>query len=270
MLMKSYSMLQTSSFTEKQFSDYSRFKHGSKTVARIFGKTLAQKIGQDLFKEQNKSFIIYPAPFNNIPTASSALRDYLLSFLSFEILKSNSKIKQGKVHRLYSYDNDYGRMSKEDRQKAISSDIFSIDKSFILPTDTLVFIDDIKITGSHEERIKELLARENITNEVIFIYLYEYTGDDPVTEDLLNHFCVKNLKDINDIIRNDKFVFNTRVIKFILKADIEEFVSFITYQSDIFQETLYHYSILNEYYNNEKYSVNFSILHSIVTKNNYL
>ena len=44
MLMKSYSMLQTSSFTEKQFSDYSRFKHGSKTIARIFGKTLAQKM----------------------------------------------------------------------------------------------------------------------------------------------------------------------------------------------------------------------------------
>lgn len=101
---------------------------------------------------------------------------------------------------------------------------------------------------------------------MIFIYLVEYTGEDPSIENRLNHDSVKNLKDINDIIRNDKFIFNTRVIKYILKADIEEFVSFITYQSDIFQETLHHYSILNQYHKNSKYEVNFSILHNILNR----
>ena len=77
---------------------------------------------------------------------------------------------------------------------------------------------------------------------------------------------VNNLKDVNNIIRNDKFIFNTRVIKYILKADVEEFVSFITYQSEIFQETLFHYSILNEYHKNKKYKLNFDILNNLINK----
>lgn len=61
-------------------------------------------------------------------------------------------------------------------------------------------------------------------------------------------------------------VFAIIVIKFILKADVQEFVSFITYQSDIFQETLFHYSILNEYHKNSKYRMNFDILKNILCK----
>lgn len=173
-------------------------------------------------------------------------------------------VKQGKINREYSYDDDYGMMSKEDRAKAISSDLFHVDKTFISPDDTLVFIDDIKITGSHEQRIKELLKREKIKNDVIFIYIAKYTGNDPTIEHRLNHCVVNNLKDINDIIRNEEFIFNTRVVKFILKADIENFVSFITYQSNTFKETLFSLSILNNYHTNSKYKTNFDILKNLI------
>lgn len=262
--MNTLSLIKDNNFSEEIYYNYSRFKHGSKTAARLFGKKLGKVIGPQL--PTNKNVVIYPAPYNNVPTASSALRDYLISTLSSTFLENNISVKQGKIHRFYSYDNDYGKMSAEERRKAISSDIFSIDKNFFKSEDLLIFIDDIRITGSHEERVKELLEREGITNEVLFIYLFEYTGNDPVIEHRLNHHSVNNLKDINDIIRNDKFIFNTRVIKYILKADIEEFVSFITYQSDVFQETLYHYSILNEYHKNSQYSINFGILHNLINK----
>ena len=264
--MHTISLLQTSNFDKHIYQDYSRFKHGSKNTARKFGKDLANKIKSENIFSNEESLVFYPAPYNNIPTASSALKDYLVSYLSDEFLNKNISVKQGKVHRLYSYDDDYGKMSKEERDAAISSDIFSIDKQFFTIDDTLVFIDDIKITGSHEKRIKELLEREGIYNKIIFIYLFEYTGDDPVTEHRLNHDSVNNLKDVNNIIRNDKFIFNTRVIKYILKADVEEFVSFITYQSEIFQETLFHYSILNEYHKNKKYKLNFDILNNLINK----
>lgn len=264
--MHTISLLQTDSFNAEVYKDYSRFKHGSKNIARKFGKNLAEEVRKELPNYQGRSLVFYPAPFNNVPTASSALKDYLLSHISTALLDNKISVKQGKVHRLYSYDNDYGQMSKEERDAAISSDIFSIDKTFFHEDEVLVFIDDIKITGSHEKRIKELLEREDITNEVIFIYLFEYTGDDPITEHKLNHDSVNNLKDVNDIIRNDKFIFNTRVVKYILKAEISEFVNFIDYQSDIFQETLLHYSILNEYNKNPKYKMNFDILRNIVEK----
>ena len=155
-------------------------------------------------------------------------------------------------------------MSKEEREKAISSDLFHIDKDFIKERDVLVFIDDIKITGSHEKRICEMLLREGIKNETIFIYIAEYLGNNPQIEHQLNHKKVNNLRDINDIIRNEEFIFNTRVVKFILKQDIENFVNFISYQSKTFQETLFSLSILNDYHRNEKYRINFEILKNIL------
>ena len=258
--MQSITYLTSDSFEESFYENYSKFKHGSRTIARLFGKSLSQVADF----QNDKTYVFFSAPFNNIPTASNALKDYFISNCSKQFLDKNISIKSGRIYREYSYDDDYGNMNKEERMKAISSDIFSIDKSNINPTDVLVFVDDIKITGSHEERIKELIQREGITNEVIFVYLAVYTGSDPTIEHRLNHHSVNNLKTLNTIIRNEEFIFNTRVVKYILRADIEEFVSFITYQSDTFQETLFNLSVLNEYNKNPKYKTNFEILNNLI------
>lgn len=258
--MHTISLYKTNSFNQTFCESYSRFKHGSKTAARNFGKGVAEKCEF----ENNSQLIFYSAPHNNVHTASNAFKDYLLAFCATQFMGRNITVKQGKIDRQYSYDDDYGLMTKQQRTKAISSDLFHIDKKFIQPKDTLVFIDDIKITGSHETRIKELLHREKIKNEVIFIYIAEYTGKSAAIEHHLNHCQVNTLKDINDIIRNEEFIFNTRVIKFILKSDIEHFVSFITYQSHSFKETLFSLSILNNYHTNTKYKNNFEILKNIL------
>lgn len=266
MLTNTLSLIQKDKFTDIELSEYSKFKHGSKTIARGFGKALSEVVGQRLLPEQD--IIIYPPPFNHVPTAGSALKDYLLSSLAPTILEKDVKVTQGKITRLYSYDEDYGKMSKEERVNLIAGDKFDFDTSSIKPTDTLMFIDDIKITGQHEVKIRELLDRKKVLNDCIFVYLYEYTGDRPSIEHDLNHFSVNNLKDVNRIIVNDEFIFNTRVIKYILRADIEEFVSFITYQSDAFLETLYTFSVLNEHHKNPKYTVNFGILHNLLKLKN--
>jgi len=259
--MHTISLYKTDNFPQEFFSNYSKFKHGSKTCAREFGKQVSTVVDFP----SNSTLVFYSAPFNNIHTASNAFKDYLLSSCSKQFIEKNILVKQGKINRQYSYDDDYGLMNKEERTKAISSDLFHIDKTFIQPTDVLVFIDDIKITGSHEDRIKELLVRENIENEIMFIYIAQYTGNNATIEHALNHKDVNNLKDINHIIRNEEFIFNTRVVKYILKSDIEHFVSFITYQSITFQETLFSLSILNNYHNNEKYKANFDILRNILS-----
>jgi hypothetical protein len=258
--MLTISLYKTDKFEEDFFINYSKFKHGSKTQARIFGKEVADKCNFNA----NENLIFYSAPYNNIHTASNAFKDYLLSFCSKQFMEKNISVKQGKINREYSYDDDYGLMNKEQRAKAISSDMFHIDKSSIGKDDTLVFIDDIKITGSHETRIKELLVRQKIKNKVIFIYIAQYTGKDAQVEHLLNHKQVNNLKDVNNIIRNEEFIFNTRVVKFILKSDILDFVSFITYQSNSFKETLFSLSILNNYQSNPKYRDNFDILKNLI------
>ncbi len=206
--MRTISFHKGDNFKNSFYDDYSKFKHGSKTQARVFGKDISAVCE---FSEDS-SLIFYSAPHNNIHTASNAFKDYLLSFCSKQFMDKNITVKQGKVNREYSYDDDYSAMAKEERVRVISSDLFKIDKTIIAENDTLVFVDDIKITGSHEERIKELLRREEVMNEAIFIYMAEYTGIDASIEHRLNHSAVNDLKDINDIIRNEEFIFNTRVI----------------------------------------------------------
>lgn len=258
--METFNVLKTDTFTEEFYINYSKFKHGSKTQARKFGKELADVCN---FPE-NTTLVFYPAPYNNVPAASNALKDYVLSFASKQFMEKNITIKQSKIYREYSYDDDYGKMSKEERIEAISSDMMYIDKSCIKENDILVFIDDIKITGSHEKRILEILERDQIKNKTIFLYIAEYTGDNAAVEHDLNHKSVYNLRTVNDIIRNEEFIFNIRVVKYILRADIEDFVSFITYQSELFQETLYNAAIHNGYHNNPKYKNNFNILSGLL------
>jgi len=125
--MRTISLHKSKEFKEEFFVNYSKFKHGSKTQARNFGKEVASVCE---FQE-NSSLVVYSAPHNNIHTASNSFKDYLLSYCSKQFMEKNISIKQGKINREYSYDDDYGMMSKEEREKAISSDLFHIDKTFI-------------------------------------------------------------------------------------------------------------------------------------------
>ena len=93
-----------------------------------------------------------------------------------------------------------------------------------------------------------------ITTALVFLNIEHY----------LNHHSVNNLKDVNRIIQNEEFIFNIRVIKYILKAELSEFVNFITYQSDSFRKTLYHLAILNKYHSHRKYYKNFNILKNLL------
>jgi hypothetical protein len=257
--MRTIVLFKGTEFESNFYSAYSKFKHGSKAQARLFGK----KISEICNFEKDCKLICYSAPYDNIPTASNAFKDFLLLFCSSQFLEKNIRVKQGKIHRAYSYDKDYGLMSKEQRENAISSDLFNIDTSFIGGDEFLVFIDDIKITGSHEKRIHELIKREKITNKVIFIYIAEYIGGNVQVEHLLNSNSVNTLEDIDHLIRNEGFIFNTRVIKFILKAPAKDFISFIMSQSNSFKETLFCSALLNNYHTNDIYRVNFEALRSV-------
>ena len=57
---------------------------------------------------------------------------------------------------------------------------------------------------------------------------------------------------------------NTRVVKYILDAPHNDFISFINYQSDTILQTLYHNAIGNEYNKIESYIANFLILEQAV------
>ena len=84
--------------------------------------------------------------------------------------------------------------------------------------------------------------------------------EEPQIETFLNRYAINNLTDINKIIREDEFTFNTRVVKFMLQSNPADFTTFIQFQSERFNETLLHYAIGNEYFNDANLSTNLSTL----------
>lgn len=255
--------------------DYSKFKYGSKTISRKFGKDLGHSfVNALLFNYRrdiddellNKDIIICSAPYKFIPVASTALKDYFVSVFNSYRAIDNNPIIDLKVFRGHSYNDDYGAMTEEQRTHAITSDDFYIDGN-IIKDKVLFFIDDIRITGSHERRIESLLKNVGFDGTVVFIYYAELMSSSivhPNIENELNYAFVKNILDIDWIIKNEEFIFNTRVVKYILKQSSDIFETFIQYQSEIFRETLLTYLMGNAYHKLEDFKHNFQILNKYI------
>jgi hypothetical protein len=253
-------------------TEYSKFKHGSKRVGRIFGKELALQFLKSKVYEQliliseKKEVVICSAPYKYIPVASTLLKDYFYSEFNNEWSETRSPIIDLKVFRGHSYNDDYGSMAVEGREAAINADDFHIDKEFIKDK-ILLFIDDIRITGSHEKRIIKLLEKNEFNGKVFFIYYAELnsnTNAHPNIENELNYAFVESLLDINSIIKDDEFIFNTRVVKFILNSKSIEFKAFISFQSKVFQKTLLTYLQGNNYHKIDSFRRNYEHLIEIL------
>ncbi len=252
--------------------DYSKFKHGSKKVSRTFGKHLGESfLKSDIYQKifsaiEHKDVVVCSAPYKYIPVASAILKDYFVSvFNGICSIKRNPTIDL-KIFRSHSYNDDYGNLTQEEREKAINSDDFHIDKIFI-ENKTLILIDDIRITGSHEKRMIDLLKKNDFKGDVFFLYFAQLDNVNeihPNIENELNYSFVKNLDDINYIINNEEFIYNTRVVKYILNSNEEDFKQFIKIQTPIFRNSLLTYLQGNNYHKITEYKRNFNHLISIL------
>lgn len=243
---------------------YSQFKYGSKSAAREFGHTLGYSLSNVL--PVDKQYVIMPAPYNFIPTATFALKDYVMASMNRRmILKGMEEpMQESKIFRRAGYNTDYGSMTVEDRRKCIGSEEFYTDREF-LKGKSVIFLDDIRVTGAHEERIREMITRLKLECECIFTYFARVEGDvNPKVEDYLNHFAMTNLLDLDYIIKNDEFIFNTRNVKFMLTARTNEFSNFIKYQSKRFRETLYSNLLGNGYHKAPEFKTNIDTLRTLL------
>lgn len=252
--------------------EYSQFKFGSKTIARKYGHELWSKfistkfffnIIQILQNDSSKRIVVMSSPFVHIPTATWAMKDYFIRHLNRSLYDYGLKpVIETKIHRSSSYKEEYGEMSKEERMKVMSGDTFRVDAE-LLQNNICLFLDDIVITGAHEHRICQMLKKYKLENENnYFLYFAELLSPDtnPVIENYLNYYYVKNLVRLNKIIENHDFQMNTRVVKYILDSPVDECAAFLNYQSDTILQTLYHNAIGNEYNNIDSYKTNFIAL----------
>lgn len=258
-------------------AEYSKFKHGSKDAARKFGEKLANSFVRSVhFKNYLENFgdtqiVVLSSPYNFIPTATFAMKDYFMAVLNTHLfLKGKKPAQECKIFRSSSYIEDYSVMSIDKRREMLnlSGDEFHIDAAF-LEGKFCMFMDDIRITGNHERCIEEMLEKFGMNGSVahlLYLYYAVLKNDEiPASiEGRLNHAFVNDLKDLGQIILHEGFLFNTRNVKFILKQPIEDFKWFLSFQKKTFIETFYHLAIGNGYNSVEAFETNFLYLNSLI------
>jgi len=263
---KSYSLHKILSQEHCPFSEaaYSEFKFGDKSHAKQFAKELFQGF-LDTHRElllSTDEIVILPSPYLSIPTASNFLCHYFKLELNEFLFENDKKASvESKIYRNQTYVTDYGNLDYDERVKLISNDTYYIDRNFI-GGKLCIFVDDIKITGSHEHTVNKILQQYEVEGNFIFVYFAELANKEihPNIENHYNYFAVKNVQDIVDLMNKDDFHFNTRIVKYILKMDEAEFLYLKGGIPKQKCDELFHLGVSNNYHQIEEYKKNINII----------
>lgn len=244
--------------------EYSKFKFGDKFYAEKFAKELFEGFVNE-FRDlilSEQEIVILPSPYLSIPTASNFLCYYFKKELNSFLFKNNKKASiESKIYRNQTYVTDYGNLDFSERVKLISNDTYYIDRNFI-EGKLCIFVDDIKITGSHEHTVNKILDQYSVNGDFVFVYFAELAnkGIHPKIENHYNYFSVKNVEDIVAIINSEHFQYNTRIVKFILSLNEDQFNYLVENISVKNSNDLFHLAISNNYHQILEYKTNINVI----------
>jgi PRTase ComF-like len=252
-------------------SAYSLFKYGSRSWAHRFGKHLAQTFfNSPLFHKilsdnTDQKIIVLPPPCIHIPTAGHYLADAFFNHLNQKLHEQKRPHAWFiKTYRQKSYFGDYGKMSSEERRETLADEVFKVDAAF-LKGHICLFVDDIRITGAHEERVMRMLEHYGLQDVTDYHFLFyammnQTAALDPTIESRLNRWGIEDLEPITKLIKRNDFVLNTRVLKFILSAPPDAFKAFTQDLDVSLTEKIYFAALNNGYAQLTELSQNFLYL----------
>jgi hypothetical protein len=249
--------------------EYSKFKYGNSEIARKYAREIGTSlINFDTFNEllkNRRDIFVLSSPYSFIRTASSYIAEHLFYFLSSHFLNSNIQVHYGKINRKVSYIEDYGQMNASERFNLIAKDEFSCDYD-LLKDKLIIALDDIRVTGTHERIVENVLTPILNCSDVLYTYFIKIESQciEPQYENYLNYYYVKSIDQIQAMIKESDFQFNTRVVKYILSQEENSFKEFISYMdlNQIYE--LYKLSLGNLYYIFHKMQFNIYYLKEIV------
>lgn len=221
----------TASATDLPFCphEYSKFKYGCRDIAEQYAMALAKML-LGHFAEclgGNEQIVVIGTPYKRLPNAARLLAIGAERYLRSAGLPTKcSSIYQ---HRLAT--GDYGMLSADLRDERNFKK-----KRFFDPDDFsgkhVVIIDDIRITGSIERSMLKLLSEVPVLSTTVVNLVCldpEVALREPQLEDRLNHYAVKSLDDLLQLIQEDEhgFVLISRAVKFILQSKMTDLVRFL-------------------------------------------
>lgn len=250
---------------EFDVTDYSRLKFGSFVSATKMGREMAIKFFHqhiDVLSEGN--CLVIPSAYNMLEIAATLLARQFMTHLNTMLVKHGMPIvKWTNMHRTITYFSDYAHMTASERKQMLAGDSFFINKDFIRGK-TLLFIDDVIITGTHEEKIKEFMIREQLPNKCMYLYYCKYTGECAETEAKLNTCGVNDAVSYLNLINEPNHQIIVRACKFLLNGSASQLLDVLHNAPKMFAQRLHCACILEEYHDVPRYRENMGIIEKFV------
>lgn len=242
-------------------TEYSRLKFGCDSAARKFGYELAT----EFFAAHSDALlandcVVISSPYNFVPNAATIMTQHFINKLNEHLVNASGKgVEYTIIHRKVSYINDYGFLSKEKRRGLIDNDQFHLNHDFIKDK-MLIFIDDVRITGTHEDKLKEILERDQVKNSAFFLYYANYHGSSPSIEAALNFAAVTCIGDYLNMTKEEDHHVIIRPIKYILGQTKTVLKEVLPTFSDSFLDKVYYGCLAEGYYKIPNYQKSFGLL----------
>lgn len=254
--------LEDAPFCPKQ---YSRLKFGCDQSARKMGYELARSFYSrhtDVLLANR--VVVIPSPYNHVPNAATVMTMHMIDKLNHLLVNASGRhVEYSIIHRKVSYISDYGFLNKAKRKGLIDNDQFYLNRDF-LKDKLLLFVDDVRITGTHEDKLKEILVRDSVPNEAYFLYYANYQGNQADIEAKLNFASVKNLDDYLQMTNDPDHHVIIRPIKYLLGQPTEVLRSALTTMPLSFVTKVYNGCLAEGYYKIPAYQQNFAVIANAV------
>ena len=247
--------------------EYSFLKFGSDRAAKKMGYELADAFFMEYAKIiiENK-LVIIPSPYNYIKNAATIMSEHFVNRLNHHIIKNGgTSVEWSIINRKVSYIKDYGFLDKDSRKKLIDGDEFYFNCGF-LEGKTIVCIDDVNITGTHEDKLREILDKNDIQNDTFFLYFAKYIGEsgNANIEAALNFSAIHDSTGFIELTKEPEHHCIVRPIKYLMAQEPENFKVVLSQLPSSYIGKLYNGCLAENYHKIDTYKKNFEFLQQIV------
>ena len=241
--------------------DYSRLKFGSDEVARTFGEKMADKF----FREHREMLlerrcVVIPSAYNVVEIAATILGRHFMNRLNDLLVRAGGDIVEWTtMHRTVRYLNDYADVSAEERKALLDQDSLYIKRAFV-EGKTLIFVDDIYITGTHERKLLSFIEDLQVEVPAYFCYFAKYLGAVAKIEGDLNRSGIGDLPALVDMILSEKTHIMVRTLRLWLQAPERTLRLNLERVSAGYVHDLYHAILARGYYAVPELAAGFAVI----------
>lgn len=225
---------------------YSRFKYGHKPTAVGYGLGLARRFIRNFpdLALSERHLLVASAPYKFLPNASHTIAETFTTALnSYRVMRGFEPAMALHLVRYKMGTDGYATSTPEERKYTLSQAALRHVDANLVRDSIVIAIDDVRITGSTQDRIEELLYPCD-PFAVCFLHVArldeEQANAEAGIENLMNKRFSTTLATIAVDIDAGEFQLNARVFRTIIEwDDLDALSGFLMQRSDAFLGELY-------------------------------